>query len=560
MSNLLKTKKPTLPSVKRPKQRQGKTLALLQRVGKSLMYPIAVLPIAALLNRIGALILNPSGTSEAALGSAQYIIGFIIQKPGAIVFDNLPIIFAIGIGFGLASDNRGEAALVAAIVWFGMNAMLGEGGLASIMYDNVQTFSYTHEIIQNGNVIDETKEYSQLLWFLKNNTPVYQLDAGVVGGIAVGSTTAFLYNRYKGVVLPQALSFFGGRRFVPMLGVLSVIPLALSFAIIWPWCQLGLIKFGEFLSSSSTTKGVGAGVYAVFNRLLQPFGLHHIPNTFMWFQLPIVGTDLNGNSVTVNGDITAFQQGVIGSGMFQTGYFPLFLGGLPAAALAMAMTSDKSRRKEMLLFYGGTGAVAFLTGIDEPLIFSFIFVSPLLYVINALFTGIMAGIVVSTQMSIGFGFSAGFIDYVVSFVTSWNMASQTGVMANPLWIWMWSAIMFAIYFPTWYFIIKKFNIPIPGRQAQKQDVIHLKKMNKNTRKTLYHDMAIGILNIVGKNNIEKIENCATRLRLTVKDNSLIDDKSLTPFGAKGVVRLGKKGYQIIIGTDVEHVADALKDL
>lgn len=178
---------------------------------------------------------------------------------------------------------------------------------------------------------------------------------------------------------------------------------------------------GQGLSrSEGFTKGAATGVYAFFNRILQPFGLHHIINTFVWFQLPIEGQSiLNNNEVlTINGDIPAFQNGIIGSGAFTTGFFPLFLGGLPGAALALILTSERSRRRQMLTFYGGATAVAFITGIDEPLIFTFIFISPLLYFLNALLTGIFYMFVIWTKMSIGFGFSAGLIDYIVSFPLS----------------------------------------------------------------------------------------------------------------------------------------------
>ncbi|WP_033161433.1 PTS transporter subunit EIIC [[Mycoplasma] collis] len=521
----------------------------LQRLGKSLMFPIAVLPIAALLLRLGSLIQDPYSNESLGISFGVKILGQIIETPGKIVFDNLPLIFAIGISFGFAKDNRGEAALVGAIVWLGYSALLKENILANLIWNNVLTSS-------------ELKNKTQLLYFLKNGKITYQLDTGVFGGIISGLIVATLYNRFKDIKLPMSLSFFGGRRFIPMLGILTIVPLALVFAIVWPLIQFILIKLGTSLSSSNTfLKGFLAGIYALFNRLLQPFGLHHILNTFVWFQLPIEGTNLTGEVVTINGDIPAFQAGLTNSGTFTSGFFPLFLGGLPGAALAMILTSNKNKRKQMMYFYGGAALVSWLTGIDEPLIFAFIFISPLLYLANAFLTSLFYMFVTWMGASIGIGFSAGFIDYIISFPRSWQISTQVGVLANPLWIWLFSIVMFCIYFVIFYFSIRFFDIKIPGRE--KEDINYIKnefsesKLKSNDR---YETLASIILKTVTKENIELVENCATRLRLTLKSNSkeLIDDNIIIANGARGIVRLGNKGYQIIIGTDVEKVADLVR--
>ncbi|QVK05324.1 PTS transporter subunit EIIC [Mycoplasma mycoides] len=545
-------------------------LNALQRLGKTLMFPIAVLPIAALLARFGALIQDPLANGGLNISEIQKFIGLIIATPGQIVFDNLAIIFAIGISFGLAKDNRGEAALVGGIVWFGMTALLKEGLFPTFIWKNVLT-SDKLLIERNGQMVHAT----QLLYFLKGNSVKYQLDSGVVGGIVVGCLVALIYNKYKEVTLPQALSFFGGRRFIPLLGVLMIIPLGLSFAIIWPWLQFGLIKIGTALSQANGFyKGFAVGTYGFLNRLVYPFGLHHILNTFVWFQLPIEGKLLVDNSTTIiNGDIPAFQKGLIGSGLFTTGFFPLFLGGLPGVALALILVSDKDKKRQMTAFYGGAAFVAFITGIDEPLTFNFIFISPILYFLNALFTGIFYMFVTWSQISLGIGFSAGFIDYVVSFWTSWQISTKIGWYANPLWIWVYALGMFATYFITFYFLIKKLNILTPGREnqleIQKQTIqkVNQKQIIENITTNdsdinKYELMAQKILEIVGKDNIELVDSCSTRLRLTVKNNSkaVIDDQKIKQIGAFGIVRLGKNNYQIIIGTDVEHVANKLKEI
>ncbi|WP_434333650.1 PTS transporter subunit EIIC [Mycoplasma capricolum subsp. capricolum] len=536
-------------------------LNALQRLGKTLMFPIAVLPIAALLARFGALIQDPLANGGSNISEIQKFIGLVIATPGQIVFDNLAIIFAIGISFGLAKDNRGEAALVGGIVWFGMTALLKEGLIPTFIWKNVLTSDKI--LIKQG---DQMIPATQLLYFLKDNTVKYQLDTGVVGGIVVGCLVALIYNKYKDVTLPQALSFFGGRRFIPMLGVLMIVPLGLGFAIIWPWAQFILIKIGTTLSQANGfAKGFAVGTYGFLNRIVQPFGLHHILNTFVWFQLPIEGKLLaDGSTAIINGDITAFQKGLIGSGLFTSGFFPLFLGGLPGVALALILVSDKDKKKQMTAFYGGSAFVAWITGIDEPLIFNFIFISPILYVLNALFTGIFYMFVTWSQIALGIGFSAGFIDYVVSFWTSWQISTKIGWHANPLWIWVFAVAMFGLYFTTFYFLIKKLNIPTPGRENQ----LGFKKeisepiTTSNNKQNKYELMAKRILDIVGRDNIELVESCSTRLRLTVKNNSkqIIDDEKIKQAGGFGVVRLGQKNYQIIIGTDVEHVADKLKEI
>ncbi|MDZ7293318.1 PTS transporter subunit EIIC [Mycoplasmopsis pulmonis] len=537
----------------------NKLLSSLQLLGKSLMLPIAVLPIAALLLRIGSLIQDPLANGSIGLSEAQIMTGKIIASIGDIVFSNLALIFAVGISFGLAKDHRGEAALVGLIVWFGLNTLLKEGFLASNIWKNVL-------------VSEELENKTRLLYFLKNDKPTYQLDAGVFGGIVVGVLTALIYNRYKDVKLHPALSFFGGRRFVPMLGLAMVLPLGLIFAIVWPWLQYGLISIGQGLTSSNGfLKGFYGGIYAFFNRLVQPFGLHHILNTFVWFQLPISGPNLQGQQMSVNGDIFAFNRGIIGSGVFTTGFFPLFLGGLPGAALAMIMTSDKSKRKQIMTFLGGALIVSWLTGIDEPLIFAFIFVSPLLYVLNAILTSFFYMITTWTSMSIGIGFSAGFIDYLVSFPTSWQIASHLGIMANPLWIWPIALLMGITYYFSFYFLIKKLKIATPGREEQlgievagDKNIFGFKSLGKqktNSEKTedKYQIMAQNILDIIGFENIKTIEHCATRLRFILENNSpeKINDSAIKNLGARGVVRLGNQNYHIIIGTDVQFVYDHL---
>ncbi|ARU90967.1 PTS system N-acetylglucosamine-specific IIC component [Spiroplasma clarkii] len=604
------------------------TLAKLQGLGKSLMYPIALLPFAALLNRFGSLGIELNSTEEA-LHNVGWWFGFIIQKPGGTIFDQLPLIFAIGTAFGLAKDQRGEAGLVGAAFYLILTAFLVENGLPSLFYKTVLQFDVhdkvTGEVSGGLSQLFYVPNYGIIDGKLTKIGGTYILNIGVLGGIVAGCLSAWSYNKFRETKLPQALSFFGGRRFVPMIVMVLSIPVAFIFAIIWPWFQYGLVSFGNKISSGDAWAIPGAFLYAFINRLVQPTGLHHIINTFLWFQLPISGhiVDFSGKvimfsdvapagvpnetalaalsslfNVTINesnfkdyivvragalptgaisvgdgtytifGDINAFQKSMI-SGNFQTGYFPMFWGGLPGAALAMIFSAKKEKRKEVATFLGGVAVVAALTGIDEPLIFAFIFVGPILWVMNAFFTSVFAAIAVAMQMRVGFGFSGGFIDYIISFASSWGMSSYTGmarggvygVLSNPLWMFALAGLAFPTYFFSFKFVIKKMDIKTPGREDDGEEVAVSKVAPKKGDGNKYQTMAEGLVKIIGMENIVKVDNCATRLRLTVKDNQTnIDDKDIKALGAYGVKRLGEQGLQIIIGTDVEHVANAVHNL
>ncbi|ATZ17512.1 PTS system, N-acetylglucosamine-specific IIBC component [Williamsoniiplasma luminosum] len=547
--NFLKLKKQNSNNLQPSNSRViwSRIFARLQMLGKALLYPIAILPFAALLNRFGTLGMDLNPIEDGVRNVGNWI-GFIISRPGAIVFDNLPLFFAIGTGFGLAKENRGEVALVAALMYLAITAFLIEGGLPSLMYKGVLTFD-THD----GKAFSELF-YVKTFGMVNNKIEVtggkYILDIGALGGIISGSMTAYLYNKFKDIQLPEALGFFGGRRFVPMMVMLVSLPLAFLFSVIWPWIQFGLVKFGGLISSSDAWSIPGAFLYALVNRIIQPFGLHHIINTFLWFQMPIENyiTDINGKIVldmdafggdkfnianlqaiashwqtnisitesnwkdyfvlrqglvansnntifatgnlasatagmyTVFGDINAFQKSVI-SGTFQTGYFPMYWGGLTAAAGAMVLAAPKENRKKTITFLAGIAFVAALTGIDEPIVFAFIFVGPILWAYNAVFTAIFAAIGIAMHMHIGFGFSAGLIDYIISFANSWGMSKAEafihgpvyGVTSNPLWMLLLAALIAPVYFFSFYFTIKKLDIPTPGREKDLTNIQVMKK-------------------------------------------------------------------------------------
>ncbi len=625
------TTKPMVETKKKKSILSGGGMALLSRLAKALMVPIAILPFAALLNRIGVLMQTGFIPGHVSQYSAIWWIGRIIQIPGDTVFANLSLFFAIGIGFGLSEDFRGEAALAAAVAFLGLQVMTGPDGLAQLFYAKTMTYdqaavdALTSPILKhvasgttivnltadtqmkmpNGDMVtyNSILSYfegkSQLLYFASGwefvqgsdadtvalvPTVGYMLDVGVVGGIVSGGVVAYLYNNFRSVRIPESLSFFGGRRFIPMLAIASVWATGLVFAIIWPWCQLGLLAAGQAVAAPDHEAGrvLGFGVYAFFNRLVQPLGLHHIINTFLWFQFPIAGPTLqniaaNGGDITsvtdsiVFGDINAFTAGVLGSGVFQAGFFPLYMGGYVGIAAALTMAAPKENRKEVGIFFGSTAFVAFLTGIDEPILFSFMFVAPLLWIINCLLVPVFGMIITAQHISVGFGFSAGLIDYIISLPSAWQMAQFQFVngawqdaglfyslMANPLWIFVWSAVMGIAYFPIFYFITVKMDIPTEGREKDETgNFIVAEKKSTARGAEKYENMSQAVIDLVKPENIIEVTNCTTRLRLTVKDNKEgIDDAKLKAAGFNGIVRVGTQALQLIVGTDVENVTEA----
>ncbi|WP_338973659.1 PTS transporter subunit EIIC [Spiroplasma endosymbiont of Tricholauxania praeusta] len=552
-------------------------LKFLQDLGKALQFPISVLPFAAILNRFGALGLTFTTTTDAGVmhvtNEVGYWISYIIQQPGKIVFDNLPLLFALGLAFGLAKDHRGEAALVGAVFYLAIAAMTSiEHSLPEMLYKNVLTFTSS-----------KGEKFSSLFYVEKFGTDgktiiggIYVLNIGVFGGIVAGCLSAVLYNKYKEIKLPQALSFFGGRRFAPMVALAITIPTALAFAIVWPWIQLVLMKFGQLVANPNNPAVAipGTAVYGILNRLLLPFGLHQILNTFFWFQLPINGQIISpitgaasGTTEWVNGDINAFTRGIEGSGFFQSGFFPIMMGGIPAAALAMIMAAKKENRKMVSGFLGGVALVSFISGITEPIEFSFVFIAPLLLVIHALLTGIFIAITTALHIQVGFGFSAGIIDYCISFAQSWGFANHaTGayhITSNPLWVLLLIVAAGGVYFIVFYTLITKMNIETPGREedfgVEESKVTTKSELsNKNLKSDKYTLMATKLIEAIGADNFVEIDNCATRLRLIVKDTSRVNLAKVKAAGAFGTKILSKEALQIVIGTDVEHVANAIK--
>ncbi|RBP95753.1 PTS system N-acetylglucosamine-specific IIB component (Glc family) /PTS system N-acetylglucosamine-specific IIC component (Glc family) [Cytobacillus firmus] len=455
-------------------------LGFLQRIGKSLMLPIAVMPAAALLLRLG---------QDDLLG-----IPFI-SAAGNAVFGHLALLFAIGIAIGFSKDGSGAAALAGAVGYF----VLTEGAAA----------------------INET------------------VNMGVFGGIISGIIAGLLYNKYHDIRLPEWLGFFGGKRFVPIITSLVMIVIAFLFGYVWPPVQAGINGVGDWIIGAGAA---GVGVFGFLNRLLIPVGLHHILNTLVWFEF---GEFTNAAGDVIKGDLWRFLAKDPSAGIFMTGFFPIMMFGLPGAAFAMVAAAKKERRKAVAGAMAGLAFTSFLTGITEPIEFLFMFLSPVLYFIHAILTGLVMSISYALDIHHGFGFSAGALDYFLNF----------GIAQKPVLLAGIGLLYGLLYFVVFYFLIKKLDLKTPGRE----DEIEGEFEGNFAIKGNYAEAADAYLEALGgRENLEEIDNCVTRLRLKVKDIALIDEGHLKQLGAKGVIKLSKTSLQVIVGTDVEFLANELK--
>ena len=477
----------------------------LQKLGKSLMLPIAVLPVAGLMNRLGA---------EDLLNLP------FIQDAGAALFTYLPLLFAIGIAVGLAKEGHGAAALAGAVSYMVLGAVS-------------QDINYA---IQLGTLFAPEGGYSALV----DSGALTQIDMQVFQGIIAGIIAGLCYNRFKDTKLPDWLQFFGGKRFVPIVTGGCSIAIGSILGVIWPYCQMALDTAAHWMTNASM---IGEFVYGLLNRLLIPFGLHHIINTYVWFNY---GTFTDATGQTVTGEITRFMQGDPTAGNYLAGFFPIMMFAMPAIALAMYVCAKKKNRPIVGGMLFSVGFTAFLTGITEPIEFMFMFLAPVLYVIHAVLTGL--SMVVTSMLGVldGFSFSAGLFDYVLN----WGLATKPW-MIIPI-----GLVTAAVYFFLFVFVIKKFNIKTPGREDDEDyEIEGTKEKEDNSLENLatsYID-ALG-----GQNNIKELESCITRLRLVLKNNKQIDEKQLKKIGAAGVMKAGENVTQVVVGTKAELIADAMK--
>jgi PTS system N-acetylglucosamine-specific IIC component len=395
---------------------RNQTLAVLQRVGRSLMMPIAVLPAAALLLRFG----QPDLLGADGLGWEN--VAKVVGAAGQVLFDNLPLLFAVGIAIGFARKADGSTGLAAVVGWLVFNQVFG--------------------VMTEDHLI--------------NDKPVTM---GVLSGILMGIVTALLYQRFYRVKLPPYLAFFGGRRFVPIITAFAALILGVIFGFVWPPIGDLINDFGEWIVDLGA---VGAGIYGVVNRLLLPFGLHHIINSLMWFVF--------GEYDGATGDLNRFFAGDPDAGIFMAGFFPVMMFGLPAAAVAIWRAARPEKRK----LIGGimlSGALcSFLTGVTEPLEFAFLFVAPVLFVVHALLTGASMAICAALGVKDGFGFSAGFIDFALN----WNKAEK------PWLILIIGAVYAVVYYVLFSAMIRIFNLMTPGREKDDADLVETGERDRIT--------------------------------------------------------------------------------
>jgi len=451
---------------------------LLQRIGKALMTPIAVLPVAALLLRLG---FGDIFDGEIAL---------IMKSAGEAIFSNLDLLFGIGIAYGLAKNNDGAAALAGAI------GVL----IAKAVYLSIDK----------------------------------EVNMGVFVGIIIGVLAGTLYNRYHDIKLPEFLGFFGGKRFVPIITALSAVIVGVLAGYFWHFAQNGIDAFSNAIIG---LEEIGTFIYGTLNRLLIPLGLHHILNSVFWFQLGEYTYLKDGVEVVANGDLHRFFAGDKTAGIYMSGFYIVMMFGLPAMAYAIYLNTPKGSRKKVGAILAGVAFTAFLTGITEPLEFLFLFAAPLLFLLHALLTGLALAVAQLLDIHAGFGFSAGFIDYVINYKLA----------TNPLLILPLGALFALIYFVSSYYTIKIFKLRIFGEETESEST----KENSEAQAFI---AALG-----GKDNIVDTDACITRLRMSVKDSIMLTDTDFTALGAKGVIRPNTTSIQIVLGTKAEHIAEAIKE-
>lgn len=474
----------------------------LQKLGRSLMLPVAVLPVASILMGIGYWI-DPSGW-----GGGSPIAAFLISAGGAII-DNMSILFAVGVALGMSKDKDGSAALAGLVAFLVVTKLLSTGTVAQLTSVDVGEVNAAFGKINNQFI-----------------------------GIISGLVAAGMYNRFSHVQLTPALSFFSGKRLVPIMTSFAMILVSAVLFFVWPVVYSGLVSFGTGISELGA---VGAGIYGFFNRLLIPTGLHHALNSVFWFDA--IGINDIGNFWASTG-----EPGIVGR--YQAGFFPVMMFGLPAAALAMYHTAKDNKRKVAGGLLLAAAISSFFTGVTEPMEFAFVFLAPGLYLVHALLTGISVFIAAQFQWIAGFGFSAGFVDFFLSL----RMPLAVNIwMLIPL-----GLVMGAIYYFLFRFLIVKMDLKTPGREDDEAVEGEGVKLGKDTN---FNALAAQVLEgLGGKENIASLDYCITRLRMEVKDHLLVDEAKIKKAGVAGVIRPSKTNVQVVIGPQVQFVADEMKKL
>ena len=528
---------------------KDKIFGVLQRVGRSFMLPIAILPVAGLLLGIGSSFTNQTTLETYNLtgiiyeGGLLYTILDIMSKTGSAVFDNLALLFAMGVAIGMAKKEKEVAALSGAVAYLIMNtaisALITAKGGVEAMADNSTT-----------SVLGITT-----------------LQMGVFGGIIVGLGVAALHNKFYKIQLPQVLSFFGGTRFVPIISSLVYLVVGVLMFYIWPVVQTGIAALGQLVLNSGYA---GTWIYGIIERALIPFGLHHV--FYMPFWQTAVGGTAVIDGVTIQGAQNIFfaelaskstTEFSVSATRFMAGKFPFMIFGLPAAAFAMYKAARPEKKKVVggLLF--SAALTSMLTGITEPLEFTFLFVAPVMYAVHCVLAGLSYMLMHIFNVGVGMTFSGGLIDMTLFGVLQGN--------AKTHWIWIVivGLVYAVIYYFLFYFMITKLNLKTPGREADDEETKLYTRQDVNARKESEHnnnpasdgvDMVSALIlkGLGGKKNISDIDCCATRLRITVVDSGKVTDSLLKQSGASGVIRKGN-GIQVIYGPQVSVVKSKFED-
>ncbi len=487
-------------------------MKFLQKLGKALMLPVAVLPICGILMGIGYY-LCPATMQGGEVEGIKNLIGFFLVKAGSALIENMAILFAIGIGVGMSEKNDGTGGIAALASWLMITTLLSTGVVTTLI----------------PSIADNA---TKTLAFNKIENPFIGILSGVIGSSC--------YNKFKNTKLPNWLAFFSGKRCVAIIAGLVSIIVSAVLLFVWPLLFGALVALGDAVAGMGV---VGAGIYAFLNRLLIPTGLHHALNNVFWFDTIGLGDLQHFWAGETSADVTWSL------GMYMSGFFPCMMFGIPGAALAMIQCAKPAKKKIAIGLVASAAVCSFVCGVTEPFEFGFMFLAPGLYVIYALLYGIFTIVTVALGFRAGFSFSAGATDLLFS---STLPAAQKTLLIIPLGI-----AAFVVFYFVFLFAIKKFDLKTPGREDDDLE----EEKNVQLASDDYTEIAKKILaGCGGKGNIVSIDNCVTRLRLEVRDMTAVNDKAIKAAGVAGVIKPGKTSVQVIVGTKVQFVADAFSKL
>lgn len=515
---------------------KDKVFGVLQRVGRSLMLPIAILPVAGLFLGIGGSFTNQTFidtyhlTSVLGEGTFLYKMLLVLNDAGNVIFTNLPLIFAMGVSIGMAKKEKDVAALSGAIAFFIMHA-----SIAALVTSG-------NKVLPQGSTADVMGMTS--------------LQVGVFGGVIVGLGVAALHNKFYKIELPQVLSFFGGTRFVPIISGVVYLFVGILLYFVWPPIQTGINSLGNFVLK---TGYLGTWIYGTLERGLIPFGLHHVFYLPFW-QTALGGAEMIGGKLVEGAqniffaelsqpDITHFN---VAATRFMAGKFPFMIFGLPGAALAMYKCAKKEKQKVAGGLLLSAALTSMLTGITEPLEFTFLFIAPLLYAVHCVLAGLSFMFMHILNVGVGMTFSGGIIDLILFGVLQGNAKTN---WLNIIWV---GLIYFVVYYFLFRYLIIKFNYKTPGREEDNQETKLYTRKDVQERKANEGISRLIVDGLGGNRNISDVDCCATRLRITVKDSSLVSESILKSTGASGVLIRGN-GVQVVYGPKVTVIKSELDD-